>query len=99
MSDVLTLAEVAARLKCCQRTVRRAINERGLPAVEIASRGGLRVLACDLERWLEEQATVPRAAAAPAGVVAQLAAVRSPVRRRVGHRGHLAVTADMGRQP
>jgi excisionase family DNA binding protein len=52
----LTVAETAARLSCCERTIRRAIESGALRAGRIRagrrSRGAWRIRLVDLEAWL-----------------------------------------------
>jgi excisionase family DNA binding protein len=52
----LTIAEAADRTRCCQRTIRRAIDRGALRAGRVrganGARGGYRIRAADLERWL-----------------------------------------------
>jgi excisionase family DNA binding protein len=52
----LTIAEAAARLRCCQRTIRRAIESGALRAGRIRggrrSRGAWRIRPVDLEARL-----------------------------------------------
>ena len=55
-SDFLTIAEAAERMRCCERTVRRAIDSGALRAGRIrgarGSRGGFRIRPADLEAWV-----------------------------------------------
>jgi excisionase family DNA binding protein len=52
----LTVAEAAERLRCCERTIRRAIESGALRAGRIRggarSRGAWRLRPADLEAWL-----------------------------------------------
>lgn len=52
----LTIAEAARRVRCCERTVRRAIDSGALRAGRIGgargSRGGYRIRPADLEAWV-----------------------------------------------
>jgi excisionase family DNA binding protein len=52
----LTVAEAAARLLCCERTIRRAIESGALRAGRIRdgrrSQGAWRIRPVDLEAWL-----------------------------------------------
>jgi excisionase family DNA binding protein len=52
----LTVAEAAARLRCCERTIRRAIESGALRAGRVRggrrSRGAWRIRPVDLEAWL-----------------------------------------------
>ena len=94
MSDLLTIEQVARRLQVHPRTVRRAIQARGLRAVQIAGRGTWRVRLDDLEAWLEERAT-PRPVDVGAVIPVALAAARPrPARRGAGV---LTVSEGMGR--
>lgn len=95
MTELLTIEQVAERLQVSKRTVRRAIDERGLRAVQVAGRGTWRVRAPDLEDWLEQRTSTqrPLAPIAPASAVVALT-TRRP--RRPGN-GRLAVTDEMGR--
>lgn len=59
--EYLTIAEAARRVRCCERTVRRAIDSGELRAGRIrgkgGSRGGFRIRVGDLERWLYRDAS------------------------------------------
>lgn len=52
----LTIAEAARQVRCCERTVRRAIDSGALRAGRIGgargSRGGYRIRPSDLEAWV-----------------------------------------------
>jgi excisionase family DNA binding protein len=52
----LTIAESAHRMRCCERTVRRAIDRGALRAGRVrgasGARGGFRIRPADLEAWL-----------------------------------------------
>jgi excisionase family DNA binding protein len=54
--EYLTVAEAAARLHCCERTIRRAIDRGALRAGRVrganAARGSYRILRSDLDTWL-----------------------------------------------
>jgi excisionase family DNA binding protein len=54
--EYLTIAEAARRVRCCERTIRRAIVSGALRAGRIrgecASRGGFRIRPADLKSWL-----------------------------------------------
>ena len=57
----LTIAEAARRVRCCERTVRRAIDSGALRAGRIGgargSRGGYRIRPADLEAWVSGDAS------------------------------------------
>ncbi len=59
--EYLTIAEAAQRVRCCERTIRRAIDTRALRAGRIrgerGSRGGFRIRPADLDAWLFDDAT------------------------------------------
>jgi excisionase family DNA binding protein len=52
----LTIAEAAAHVRCCERTIRRAIDSGALRAGRVAAldghRGGYRIRPADLETWM-----------------------------------------------
>jgi excisionase family DNA binding protein len=52
----LTIAEAAAIVRCCERTIRRAIDSGALRAGRVAAveghRGGYRIRPADLETWM-----------------------------------------------
>ena len=52
----LTIAEAARRVRCCERTIRRAIDSGALRAGKVGgsrgSRGGYRIRPADLEAWV-----------------------------------------------
>jgi excisionase family DNA binding protein len=52
----LTIAEAADRTRCCERTIRRAIDRGALRAGRVrganGARGGFRIRPADLEAWL-----------------------------------------------
>ena len=52
----LTIAEAAEHVRCCERTIRRAIDSGALRAGTVravaGTRGGFRIRPVDLERWL-----------------------------------------------
>lgn len=54
----LTIAEAAARVRVCERTVRRAIDHGNLRAARVrasqSERGAWRIRVDDLDRWLWE---------------------------------------------
>lgn len=55
-AEFLTIAEAAARVRCCERTIRRAIDSGALRAGRISgerfARGAWRIRVADLERWM-----------------------------------------------
>lgn len=53
MEQLMTVREVAARLKVTEVTVRRYISAGRIAAVRVTDHGPLRVHARDLERLLE----------------------------------------------
>jgi excisionase family DNA binding protein len=56
VGEYLTIAEAARRVRCCERTIRWAIDSGALRAGRIrgerGSRGGFRIRPADLETWL-----------------------------------------------
>lgn len=56
----LTIAEAARRVRCCDRTIRRAIDTGALRAGKVArsrsGRGGFRIRVDDLDAWLYAEA-------------------------------------------
>ena len=60
-AEYLTIAEAAERVRCCERTIRRAIESGALRAGRIRgardSRGGYRIRPADLDAWLFDDAT------------------------------------------
>jgi excisionase family DNA binding protein len=54
--EFLTIAEAARRVRCCERTIRRAIDRLALRAGRIhavdGKRGGFRIRAAGLETWM-----------------------------------------------
>jgi excisionase family DNA binding protein len=54
--EFLTIAEAAERVRCCERTIRRAIDSGALRAERIRAvdgkRGGFRIRPADLETWM-----------------------------------------------
>ncbi|MEA2492167.1 MAG: Helix-turn-helix domain [Thermoleophilaceae bacterium] len=54
--EYLTIAEAARRIRCCERTIRRAIDSGELKAGRVrgggSKRGGFRIRVTDLDRWL-----------------------------------------------
>jgi excisionase family DNA binding protein len=55
-AEFLTIAEAAQRVRCCERTIRRAIDSGALRAGRIhavdGKRGGFRIRPADLETWM-----------------------------------------------
>lgn len=54
--EFLTIAEAAALARCCERTIRRAIEAGQLTAARLRgqknSRGAFRIRRSDLEEWM-----------------------------------------------
>ena len=54
--EYLTIAEAARRVRCCERTIRRAIASGELRAGRVrgggSTRGGYRIRPVDLDRWV-----------------------------------------------
>ena len=54
--EYMTIAEAARRVRCCERTIRRAIESGVLRAGRVhggrGSRGGFRIRSADLESWM-----------------------------------------------
>jgi len=54
--EFLTIAEAAQRLRCCERTIRRAIDSGALRAGKISgerfARGAWRIRVADLDAWV-----------------------------------------------
>jgi excisionase family DNA binding protein len=54
--EFLTIAEAAQRVRCCERTIRRAIDSGALRAGRIhavhGKRRGFRIRLSDLETWM-----------------------------------------------
>jgi excisionase family DNA binding protein len=54
--DYLTIAEAAQRIRCCERTIRRAIDSGDLRAgrirVDKTKRGTFRIRIADLHAWM-----------------------------------------------
>lgn len=54
--EYLTIEEAAQRVRCCERTIRRAIDSGALRAGRVrgepGSRGGYRIRPADLDAWL-----------------------------------------------
>jgi len=54
--EYLTIAEAARRVRCCERTIRRAIDGGALRAGRVpgdrGARGGWRIRTSDLDAWL-----------------------------------------------
>src|SRR5262249_754391 len=59
--EYLTIAEAAEAVRCCERTIRRAIDNGDLRAGKVRSqdghRGGFRIHASDLDEWLFRDAS------------------------------------------
>ena len=53
MGKLLTVREVAQRLRASRATVYRYIEQSGLPTVRVM--GLVRVDAAELDRWIEDQ--------------------------------------------
>ena len=57
----LTIPDAARRVRCCERTIRRAIDSGALRAGKISgargSRGGYRIRPADLEIWMFSDAS------------------------------------------
>ncbi len=55
-AQFLTIAEAAVRVRCCERTIRRAIDSGALRAGRVrgepGSRGGYRIRPGDLDAWV-----------------------------------------------
>jgi excisionase family DNA binding protein len=55
-TEFLTIAEAAQRVRCCERTIRGAIDSGALRAGRIhaidGKRGGFRIRPVDLETWI-----------------------------------------------
>jgi excisionase family DNA binding protein len=55
----LTIAEAARRTRCCERTIRRAIDRGALRAGRArganGARGGFRIRPADLDAWLFDE--------------------------------------------
>lgn len=102
MTELLTIEQVAETLQVHPRTVRRAIDERGLRAFQVAGRGTWRVRPEDLDAWLEERANTTRPQRARRVIdVGQIVALGGHVQRAHTARrrasGMLTVTEGMGR--
>jgi excisionase family DNA binding protein len=60
-SGLLTVAEVAGRLRCSEPTVRRRIRAGEIPAVKLGQgRSAIRVDAAELDDWLYQAKEDPR---------------------------------------
>ena len=59
--EYLTIAEAAQRVRCCEPTIRRAIDSGDLRAGRVrgggSSRGGFRIRVGDLDEWLYRHAS------------------------------------------
>jgi excisionase family DNA binding protein len=94
----LTLEEVAERLHCSVKTVRRRINAGELRASHIA-RGRWEIGEQDLEAFLDAVATRPRHVRPlppPTAKPVTPSSARAP--RRASGGGRLIITDDMGRE-
>ena len=59
-SELLTVAEVAERLRCSEPTVRRRIRSWDIPAVKLGQgRSAIRIDAAELADWLYERKDNP----------------------------------------
>ena len=55
-SELLTVAEVAQRLRCSEPTVRRRVRDGQIPAVKLGhGRSVIRINAAELNNWLYQQ--------------------------------------------
>jgi excisionase family DNA binding protein len=54
MNEFMTIAEVAALLKCSKPTVMRAVNEAGLPAFRLGPRT-VRFSRAEVEAWAQKR--------------------------------------------
>ncbi len=67
----LTIAEAAERVRCCERTIRRAIDSGALRAGRVrgarGSRGAVRIRPEDIASWLFEEDDVQHGADARTG--------------------------------
>src|SRR4051812_33269014 len=68
--EILTIQDVASRLKLAERTVYAMATEREMPAFKI--RGQWRIRQSDFELWLDE---IARGGPAPVGMVSASAAL------------------------
>jgi excisionase family DNA binding protein len=79
-TQLLTVAEVARRLRQTERTVRDKIASGTLPAVKIGTgpRAPIRVDPCELEEWLNASHVTPAERRVPEGGVVNGAADAGP---------------------
>lgn len=68
LDEILTVRDIAARLKLAERTVNAMLSERELPGFKV--RGQWRVRRVDFDAWLERVATGGDAQAAAAEIIA-----------------------------
>lgn len=66
--EYLTIAEAARRVRCCERTIRRAVDSGALRAGRVRatrfSRGAIRIRPADLDEWLFSEVSEVRDGAA-----------------------------------
>lgn len=62
LGELLTVDEVAARLKWHRNTVYNRVHQRTIPFVKVGR--SLRFKPADLDRWIEEQNATPTSAEA-----------------------------------
>lgn len=77
MDDILTVRDIAARLKLAERTVNAMLSERELPGFKV--RGQWRVRQADFESWLERVATGEDAQAVTSDITAAAPAGDAPL--------------------
>jgi excisionase family DNA binding protein len=77
LDDILTVRDIAARLKLAERTVNAMLSERELPGFKV--RGQWRVRRADFESWLERVATGEDAQAATADITTAAPAGDAPL--------------------
>jgi excisionase family DNA binding protein len=94
--ELLTVAEVAERLRISRLTVRRRIADGQIPAVRLGGRGTpIRVAASELEDWLTRQRlSVSVDDGSPVGD--SFAPTRSPAERRAPGNPAVEVPAHAG---
>jgi excisionase family DNA binding protein len=76
LDEILTVRDIAARLKLAERTVNAMLGERELPGFKV--RGQWRVRRVDFEAWLERVAAGEEAQAATAEVMAAQGSIETP---------------------